>query len=130
MSCFLPTDSQIPRPPLAPNILVEPKEWFSITISDIGCGIPAGELKKVLDPFYTTKRRDEGTGVGLSITNTLIQRHGGCMKIESTVGTGTNIRLYLPLAKRPIVRSWGIAQPIPTGMLQMDFRNRVPATGS
>lgn len=126
----LPSGSQIPRSLGAPNVLVEPREWFSITISDMGCGIPAEELQKILDPFYTTKRRGEGTGLGLPITNTLVQRHGGCVKIESTVGTGTKIRLYLPLAKRPIVRSSGITQPIPAGMLPTDVRNIVPATGS
>jgi signal transduction histidine kinase len=62
-------------------------------ISDTGCGIPQKELSKIFEPFYTTRG---GTGLGLSVSNTIVKSHGGEIKIESEVGRGTSFTIILP----------------------------------
>jgi two-component system NtrC family sensor kinase len=67
-----------------------------IVFEDTGPGIPAEDLQKVFDPFYTTKRKSGGTGLGLSITHGIIQMHNGSIHIESGAGKGTKVVITLP----------------------------------
>jgi signal transduction histidine kinase len=69
-----------------------------LTISDDGCGIPREQLGAVLDPFFTTKKRGQGTGLGLTIAADIARNHGGALAIESEVGRGTTVRVTLPAA--------------------------------
>lgn len=71
-----------------------------VSIADNGCGIAGDALIHVTDPFFTTKEPGKGSGLGLSITYTLIKNHGGDMKIQSTQGKGTTVRITLPLIKQ------------------------------
>jgi len=66
-----------------------------VSIRDTGIGIPDIQLEKVFNPFFTTK--SDGLGLGLSISNRLLEENGGKMEIESRVGKGTEIRIYLPV---------------------------------
>lgn len=68
----------------------------TVTVSDTGSGIPAALLKKVMDPFYTSKRERGGTGLGLSVSYSIVNEHGGTLTIESEEGTGTTVRIALP----------------------------------
>lgn len=68
-----------------------------IEISDTGTGIRADQQSRIFDPFFTTKPVGEGTGLGLSITYGIIERHGGTISVESTVGVGTTFTLKLPI---------------------------------
>ena len=68
-----------------------------IRISDTGVGIPEGHLSKLFNPFFTTKPVGEGTGLGLSISYGIIQKHGGRIDVDSTVGRGTTFAIYLPI---------------------------------
>ena len=72
-----------------------------LTIADTGCGIPAEDLQKIFDPFFTTKGVGKGTGLGLSVSHGTIEAHGGSIEVESTVGEGTEFRIYLPLEGSP-----------------------------
>jgi len=65
-----------------------------LDVADTGTGIPPEHLKKVLDPFFTTK--EKGTGLGLSVVYGIIERHGGRLEIDSVVGRGTTIHIRLP----------------------------------
>jgi signal transduction histidine kinase len=71
--------------------------WYSITIGDNGCGIEADSLDRIFDPFYTTKGVGSGTGLGLSVSRGIIERHKGRIEVESTPRVGTFFRLYLPV---------------------------------
>ncbi|MCR3923036.1 MAG: ATP-binding protein [Firmicutes bacterium] len=66
-----------------------------ITISDTGIGIETEHLSKIFQPFYTTK--NEGSGLGLTLANRIIQHHNGYMDIESVSGQGTHVQIHLPL---------------------------------
>jgi two-component system NtrC family sensor kinase len=67
---------------------------IGIKFQDSGCGIPAESLDKIFEPFYTTKAR--GTGLGLAITKQIIEQHHGEIRINSVIGTGTEVTVTLP----------------------------------
>ncbi|MCJ7815168.1 MAG: ATP-binding protein, partial [Xanthomonadales bacterium] len=68
-----------------------------IKILDTGCGIPEENLQRIFDPFFTTKGVGMGTGLGLSVSHGTIAAHGGAIEVDSTMGVGTEFRIYLPL---------------------------------
>ena len=72
-------------------------EFIYVTIADNGPGIEPGNLQKVFDPFFTTKPPGQGTGLGLSVSRSIIAAHGGEITCESEVGLGTQFRITLPV---------------------------------
>jgi signal transduction histidine kinase len=66
-----------------------------IGVTDTGKGIPDSEIEKIFRPFFTAKHR--GTGLGLAITRTIVERHGGRLEVESTLGVGTHFSMILPI---------------------------------
>jgi nitrogen-specific signal transduction histidine kinase/ActR/RegA family two-component response regulator len=79
---------------------LKPGPHVEITLSDRGIGIPAEHLKNVFDPYFTTKQK--GSGLGLSTSFSIVKRHNGALRIESRLGEGTTVSIYLPA--RPEVR--------------------------
>jgi two-component system NtrC family sensor kinase len=67
-----------------------------VEIADTGVGIPEEHLSKIFDPFFTTKEVGKGTGLGLYITYSVIEKHGGEIEVKSKVGEGTTFKIYLP----------------------------------
>ncbi len=97
---------------MAENVEIEPSVGVSLTpelqgrfvrfsIADQGVGIPEETLDKVFDPYYSTKARgpQKGMGLGLAIAHSIIVKHGGHIRVESKVGTGTTFRIHLPACK-------------------------------
>ncbi|HET6431358.1 PAS domain S-box protein [Dyella sp.] len=76
-------------------------EYVVLAISDTGCGMSPEVIEKVFEPFFTTKPEGRGTGLGLSMVYGFVKQSGGHVKIASTPGQGSTIRLYLPRCKRP-----------------------------
>jgi len=68
-------------------------------IADTGLGIPADQLARIYDPFFTTKAIGRGTGLGLSITYGIVREHDGSIRCDSAVGQGTRFTVSLPLAE-------------------------------
>lgn len=88
------------------NGTVTIKTWASddrvfVAVSDTGCGIPASELGRIFDPFFTTKSVGDGTGLGLSISFSIIEDHGGAIRVDSEPGKGTTFTVELPQRLRP-----------------------------
>ena len=69
----------------------------ALEVNDTGCGIPATVLPHIFDPFFTTKGTGEGTGLGLSVSLGIVERHGGQILVDSEVGHGTRFTVCLPL---------------------------------
>ncbi|MBP7460209.1 MAG: response regulator [Candidatus Delongbacteria bacterium] len=75
-------------------------DYIQISISDSGIGIPKEYLKKIFDPYFTTKQK--GSGLGLAITFSIIQKHGGLIEVSSESGKGTTFTLYLPASGKSL----------------------------
>jgi two-component system NtrC family sensor kinase len=73
------------------------KKGVEITIADNGCGIPSEDLDRLFDPFFTTKEVGRGTGLGLSVSYGIVQRHAGTIRVQSEVGKGTRFFIWLPV---------------------------------
>ena len=81
------------------NLSLNPGRHVRISIRDTGTGIPEGHLPRIFDPYFTTKQK--GSGLGLSITFSIIAKHRGYITVESAVGEGTAFHFYLPSAAEP-----------------------------
>jgi signal transduction histidine kinase len=75
---------------------------IEIVVSDTGAGISRDNIKKIYDPFFTTKTAGKGTGLGLSVSYGIVREHGGNISVESEVGHGTSFRLDFPLSRKAV----------------------------
>ena len=75
------------------------RSFPAVVFRDEGCGIPANIIKKVFDPFFSTKGV-KGTGLGLSVSYGIVEQHGGRMEIRSEEGKGTEVTVYLPVKQQ------------------------------
>ena len=78
-------------------------EHCEVRVEDTGCGIPAHVLPRIFDPFFTTKGPGEGTGLGLSVSLGIVERHGGRILVDSEVGKGSVFTVCLPLSHERLV---------------------------
>ena len=76
-------------------------QGVEIHVKDTGCGIPPENLDKLFDPFFTTKEVGQGTGLGLAVSYGIVQRHGGNIKVQSTVNQGSTFTVWLPIEYQP-----------------------------
>ena len=76
--------------------LLDNHKEILIVFSDNGCGMTEEEMSKIFEPFFTTKPIGQGTGLGMSISYGIIERHKGKMEVKSQVGKGSTITIFLP----------------------------------
>jgi signal transduction histidine kinase len=88
----MPTGGQLALKGHAP----EGNRWVQLSIRDSGVGIPAEDINKLFDPFFSTK--EGGVGLGLSITHRIIDQHDGKIEVESAPGKGTLFTIWLPVS--------------------------------
>lgn len=74
------------------------QDWAWVQVEDTGCGMSAEVQRRIFEPFFTTKDVGKGTGLGMSLSFSIIQKHGGAIQVHSVVGKGSAIRVWLPVA--------------------------------
>jgi signal transduction histidine kinase/CheY-like chemotaxis protein len=87
-----------------------PGAYVRITVSDTGTGMDDETRARAIEPFYSTKRSGEGTGLGLSMVHGLMSQLGGAMALSSEIGVGTRVDLWLPVSARPLVVQLQVAE--------------------
>ncbi|MDR3507167.1 MAG: ATP-binding protein [Caulobacteraceae bacterium] len=80
---------------------LEPGRYLKVSVADTGAGIPPDVLKRVFEPFFTTKEIGQGSGLGLAQVQGFARQCGGVAAVESRIGEGTTVTLYLPAATGP-----------------------------
>jgi len=91
-------------------------DYLRIIVRDSGTGMDAATLRRVTEPFFTTKAAGKGTGLGLSMVKGFAEQSGGGMQIESVPGDGTAVSLWLPLATRVEEAGRDTRSPAPNGL--------------
>ncbi len=87
-----------------------PEGYVLIAVTDDGCGIPAEDLERATEPFFTTKGMANHSGLGLSMVLGFARQSGGHLEIESEIGRGTAVKLYLPGARQKMTATSGAAE--------------------
>jgi PAS domain S-box-containing protein len=70
--------------------------FVCLSVADNGCGMDERVLQHAFEPFFTTRDVGQGTGLGLPVVRGIVRQHGGWVEVDSTVGSGSNFRVYLP----------------------------------
>jgi signal transduction histidine kinase len=91
------------------------REYVAISVSDTGSGMTQEVVAKAFEPFFTTKAMGEGTGLGLSQVLGFAQQSGGEVRIDSRVGEGTTITIFLPRSTEALSRAVDEVGSVPRG---------------
>ncbi|WP_319549045.1 ATP-binding protein [Desulfogranum marinum] len=94
------TRTLIDQPGQAEQVKLLPGDYFCLTVSDNGNGIDQANMQQIFDPYFTTKRKNGGTGLGLALTNQIVQDHGGHIIVTSEVSKGSSFAVFLPLIEQ------------------------------
>jgi two-component system, cell cycle sensor histidine kinase and response regulator CckA len=74
------------------------KDWLCLSVADTGSGIEPQMLERIFEPYFTTKEKSRGTGMGLAMVHGIISQQGGRIEVESVIGVGTTFRVYFPVS--------------------------------
>lgn len=96
-------------------IEVPPGTYLKLIIQDTGCGITPDVLDRVFEPYFTTKKVNEGTGLGLSVTLGIVRNHNGLIEVQSSIGEGTRFKIHLPLHNQAAAEKIRPAVDLPRG---------------
>ncbi len=87
------------------NLSLAPGPFVVIKISDNGCGMNRAVMDRIFEPYFTTKKKGEGTGMGLAMVHGIVKRQGGYISVYSEVNQGTSILVYMPWIQASVLDS-------------------------
>ena len=100
---------------------MSPGQHLRLTVSDTGHGISAEILDRIFDPYFTTKKIGEGTGLGLAVVHGIVKRHGGTIRVQSHVGQGSSFEVFFPFAEGVDMPEEPKHSGLPTGLERVLF---------
>ena len=126
-------DVQLQEVELGKDLTVQsipPGRYARLSVSDTGTGIDPAILDKIFEPYFTTKEKDRGTGLGLSMVYGIVKDHHGDIQVSSTPGEGTQFLIYLPLLNKSFKKQSNDSKSasLPTGnerILFIDDENAI-----
>jgi PAS domain S-box-containing protein len=89
--------------------------YLKLSVSDSGEGIRPEARQKIFNPYFTTKEKGKGTGLGLAVVQGIVKSNNGAVTVESEVGKGAAFHVYLPTIKRKLTADSEISTPLPMG---------------
>lgn len=98
-------DMELTRHDLLSDKKLKPGTYVELSVSDTGCGIEDGNLKRIFEPYFTTRGFGRSSGLGLSLVHGIVRDHGGIIKVETEVGKGSTFRVYFPAVREGAGRS-------------------------
>ncbi|MCF8074594.1 MAG: response regulator [Desulfotignum sp.] len=97
------------------TIDVKPGDYIQLSVSDTGTGIPDEIITSIFDPYFTTKKFGEGTGMGLAVVQGIVEIYGGKITVDSRLGQGSTFTAYLPITKKEKLDRIYTHEELPTG---------------
>ncbi len=94
---------------------INPGRYIKLSVGDTGYGIVQVHVDKIFEPYFTTKERGEGTGLGLSVVHGAVKSHGGAISVYSEPDQGTTFHVFLPIIEDGSVKTPTTVKPIPKG---------------
>lgn len=94
---------------------LKPGPHVKLAVKDTGHGMGEATKAKIFDPYFTTKEKGVGTGLGLAVAHSIVQKHSGAITVESAPGKGSEFTLYFPAIQQEQVWEAQIQEEIPTG---------------
>jgi signal transduction histidine kinase/DNA-binding response OmpR family regulator len=92
---------------------VKPGAYLQLTVADTGSGMDPATLARIFEPYFTTKEKGEGTGLGLSMVYGIVKAHDGAIHVESAPGRGAVFSVYLPQLSEPVEAPAAEEKPVP-----------------
>lgn len=130
---YIQTKNELLDEDVAGVYRVRPGKYVAISITDTGTGMDENTLKRIFDPFFTSKDKELGSGLGLASAYGIIQNHDGIIFAESEKGQGATFRIYLPATEKPVIDELQANQNILVGtetILLVDDENMIIDVGA
>jgi PAS domain S-box-containing protein len=105
---------------------ITPGAYLCLSVSDTGGGIDPHIINRIFDPYFTTKEKGQGTGLGLAVVHGIVKRHGGAITVYSELGKGATFRVYLPAARSEPAKELPDADAAPGGNERILFVDDEP----
>lgn len=105
---------------------IDPGKYLRLTVSDTGEGITPEIMERIFEPYFTTKEKGVGTGMGLSVIHGIVKSHGGTITVYSEPGKGSTFHVYIPLIQEEVKPEIDEDAFIPTGIEHILFIDDEP----
>ncbi|MCG8633537.1 MAG: ATP-binding protein [Desulfobacterales bacterium] len=94
---------------------LRPGRYLELAVSDTGAGMDEETMKRAFDPYFTTKEKGEGTGMGLAVVHGIVKKYRGSIRVDSRPGDGTTFKLLFPVCEKNAGHEADKGEKIPTG---------------